>query len=62
LLIVHGDMDPYFPVDHAEQLAHAASGPAQLWVVEGFGHAENAASQDLVSRIGRWVRGEVESR
>jgi pimeloyl-ACP methyl ester carboxylesterase len=62
LLIVHGDVDPYFPVDHAEQLAHAAGDSAELWVVEGYGHAENAAGPDLVSGIGRWVRSAVESR
>jgi pimeloyl-ACP methyl ester carboxylesterase len=58
LLVVHGDMDPYFPLDHAEQLARSAGESAQLWVIEHFGHAENAASQCLVSRIGRWVREE----
>jgi pimeloyl-ACP methyl ester carboxylesterase len=60
LLLVHGDVDPYFPVDHAEQLAAAAGESAQLWVVEGFGHAENAAYPELVARIGDWVLAAVE--
>jgi pimeloyl-ACP methyl ester carboxylesterase len=60
LLIVHGDKDAYFPTDHAEQLARAAAESAQLWLVEGFGHAENAASAELVGRIGSWVRTAVE--
>jgi pimeloyl-ACP methyl ester carboxylesterase len=55
LLIVHGDADPLFPVDHAYALYAAAREPKELWVEAGFGHAENAASPDLLERIGRWV-------
>lgn len=55
LLIVHGDHDPLFPVEHAESLYAAASHPKELWLEAGFGHAENAASAELVSRIGRWL-------
>jgi pimeloyl-ACP methyl ester carboxylesterase len=53
LLVVHGDSDAYFPVDHAEDLARAGS--ATLWVEPGFGHAENAASEELVARIAAWA-------
>ncbi|HTW21215.1 MAG TPA: alpha/beta fold hydrolase [Mycobacteriales bacterium] len=52
LLIVHGDRDHYFPADHAEALYDAAAEPKELWVVEGFGHAESGASQELLDRIG----------
>lgn len=52
VLIVHGDRDPYFPVDHAEALAAAAGQPVELWVVAGFGHAEAAITPELVDRIG----------
>lgn len=52
LLIVHGDRDPYFPVDHAEALAAAAGQPVELWVVPGFGHAEAAITPELLDRIG----------
>jgi pimeloyl-ACP methyl ester carboxylesterase len=57
LLVVHGDQDPYFPVDHPHALA-AAGDPesTELWLVEGFGHAENAADAVLLHRIGGWVR------
>jgi pimeloyl-ACP methyl ester carboxylesterase len=57
LLVVHGDQDPYFPVDHPGSLA-AAGDPdcTDLWLVEGFGHAENAAEPALLHRIGDWVR------
>jgi pimeloyl-ACP methyl ester carboxylesterase len=55
LLIVHGDADAYFPLEHAEKLYAAANEPKDLWVEAGFGHAENAAPDDLVRRIGAWL-------
>lgn len=54
LLIVHGDRDPYFPVDHPRMLAGA--GPSELWLERGMGHAENAADDALLARIGDWLR------
>ena len=55
LLIVHGDLDVYFPPEHARQLYMAAREPKELWLLPGMGHAESACSQELVDRIGRWV-------
>lgn len=55
LLIVHGDQDLFFPVDHAQQIYEAAGDPKELWIVPGFGHAERHADEALVDRIGRWV-------
>jgi pimeloyl-ACP methyl ester carboxylesterase len=55
LLVVHGDADRFFPSDHARWLVEAAREPAELWLEPGFGHAENAASPDLVRRIARWA-------
>jgi hypothetical protein len=55
LLIVHGDQDPYFPFDHAEQLYAAARDPKELWLIPGFGHAESGAPPALIDRIGRWA-------
>jgi pimeloyl-ACP methyl ester carboxylesterase len=55
-LVVHGDQDPYFPVDHAHQLYDAAREPKELWILPGFGHAESAADGALIERIGRWVQ------
>ena len=55
LLIVHGDRDGYFPVDHPRMLAAASDGHAELWLERGMGHAENAASDELLSRIGEWA-------
>ncbi|MFI8289579.1 alpha/beta fold hydrolase [Streptomyces sp. ms191] len=53
LLIVHGDRDPYFPVDHPRMLA--AAGEAELWLERGMGHAENAADDELLGRLGDWL-------
>lgn len=55
LLIVHGDSDGYFPVDHPEMLAAAAGENGELWLERGMGHAENAAGEELLERIGGWV-------
>lgn len=52
LLLVHGDVDHYFPVEHPEALFAAAREPKELWLVEGFGHAESAATPELLARIG----------
>lgn len=52
LLLVHGDRDGYFPVAHALELASAAREPVELWLEEGFAHAEAGASAELVDRIG----------
>jgi fermentation-respiration switch protein FrsA (DUF1100 family) len=53
---VHGDRDPYFPVEHAHQLYEAAREPKELWVVPGFGHAESGSNAALVDRIAAWVQ------
>lgn len=55
LLIVHGDQDPFLPVDHAEQLYGAARDPRELWIEPGYGHAESAATPALIHRIGAWA-------
>ena len=56
LLIVHGDQDAFFPVDHAHDLYEAAREPRELWIVPGFGHAESASGPALIDRIGGWLR------
>lgn len=53
VLIVHGDRDHYFPVEHPEALYAAAREPKELWLEEGFAHAESGASPELLDRIGR---------
>jgi pimeloyl-ACP methyl ester carboxylesterase len=54
-LVVHGDSDPFLPLDHAEQLYGAAREPRELWVEPGFGHAEGAATPGLIRRIADWT-------
>lgn len=57
LLVVHGDADHYFPLEHALALHRAAAGgPAELWIEPGFGHAESAIPAAVLDRIGSWVR------
>jgi pimeloyl-ACP methyl ester carboxylesterase len=55
VLFVHGDRDHYFPLDHPEALYAAAREPKELWLVEGFGHAESAATPELLARIGAYL-------
>ena len=56
LLIVHGEIDHYFPLSHVEELA-AAAPTAQVWIEPGMGHAETATTAELLDRIGDWVFG-----
>jgi pimeloyl-ACP methyl ester carboxylesterase len=55
LLVVHGDRDPFFPIDHAQDIYAAAREPKELWIETGFGHAEGAAEAGLIERIGSWM-------
>ncbi|MEU3950139.1 alpha/beta hydrolase [Streptomyces sp. NPDC029526] len=55
LLIVHGDRDGYFPLDHPRMLAAAAGDQGELWIEPGMGHAENAVTEALLHRIGDWA-------
>ncbi|MFF2215680.1 alpha/beta hydrolase [Streptomyces antibioticus] len=55
LLIVHGDRDGYFPLDHPRTLAAAAGDHGELWLEHGMGHAEHAADDALLARIGEWA-------
>jgi len=55
LLLVHGDADPFFGVDHAEHLLAAAREPKELWLVPGLGHAETAVDAALVARLLGWI-------
>ncbi|RII13884.1 Alpha/beta hydrolase family protein [Streptomyces sp. YIM 130001] len=57
LLIVHGDRDPYFPVDHPRMLAAAGGQDTELWLEPGMGHAEHAADDALLARIADWAVG-----
>jgi pimeloyl-ACP methyl ester carboxylesterase len=54
LLVVHGELDRYLPVVHAERIAAAAPG-AQVWIEPDMGHAEIATTEALAERIAVWV-------
>lgn len=56
LLLVHGDADRYFGVSNLTELRAAAGPDAIGWLVAGFGHAENAVTPQLLSRIAGQVR------
>lgn len=60
LLLVHGDRDGYFPLEHFSALVRAAGPTATAWVVPGFGHAESGATAPLVERIGRWTSATID--
>lgn len=59
LLIVHGDADHYFPLEHPLALAEAAGEGAELWIEPGMGHAEKGATPDLLARLASYARGQV---
>jgi len=54
LLVVHGDADHYFPMEHPE-LLRAAAPDAHVWIEPGMAHAETATEPELVQRIADWL-------
>ncbi len=59
LLVVHGDADHYFPLEHPRAIhaaAQRAGTRADLWIEPDLGHAESAVSAEILDRIGAWVR------
>jgi len=68
LLVVHGDQDAYFPLEHARSIMRGAREGARArgvldraedWTEAGFAHAESAATPDLLDRIGSWALAAV---
>ncbi|MGI8868281.1 MAG: alpha/beta hydrolase family protein [Mycobacteriales bacterium] len=58
LLVVHGDADGYFPLDHPRALAAAAPDVA-LWLIPDMGHATRAVSPELLDRIAGWAADRI---
>jgi len=56
LPLVHGDADHYFPRKHPYGLAAAAGDGAELWIEPGMGHAQKAATPDLIALRARQIR------
>jgi len=63
VLLVHGDVDRYFPLEHPRSLHAAAisSGnqDVELWEIPGFGHAESAIDEQTLERIATWAREQI---
>jgi len=59
VLIVHGDIDHYFPEEHVRVLERAAresqNPQAEVIVVPGFSHAEATVDPQTMDRIGKWA-------
>lgn len=59
LLVVHGDVDHYFPLEHARVLEQAAAEVgntrADVIIVPGFAHAESTVDPPTMDRIGKWA-------
>lgn len=52
VLIVHGDDDHFFSLDQAKLLHERAGEPKRLWVIPGFGHAEDGFNPEFARRLG----------
>jgi pimeloyl-ACP methyl ester carboxylesterase len=58
LLIVHGDRDHYFPLEHPYAIHRSAADAGrsvELWIEPSMGHAESATAGPLVERIAAWA-------
>ncbi len=54
VLVVHGDRDDYFGLEHPRALAAAG---AAVWLEPGLGHAEVAVGLELLDRIAAYASG-----
>jgi len=64
LLIVHGDSDHYFPLEHPEAVHRGVMQGARdrgvepvvdLWIEQGMAHAEAAVDRELMNRVCDWT-------
>ncbi|NDL55865.1 alpha/beta hydrolase [Phytoactinopolyspora mesophila] len=62
LLVVHGDQDDLFPVEHARRVCQAAGEHGTLWLEPGYGHAEIAVRPDLARRLTDWLICDADGR
>jgi len=57
LLVVHGDVDHYFPLEHPraiEASARAQGVDVTVWIENGFAHAESSITAECLARIAEW--------
>jgi uncharacterized protein len=56
LLLVHGEDDAWFELDHAVRLHAVANHPKMIWrEAAGFGHAEDGFTPAFVQRLSNAV-------
>lgn len=55
MLIVHGTDDHYFDLRHGRALADAAGGPATMWTLSRFGHAEDGFVPGFAAALGQAI-------
>jgi pimeloyl-ACP methyl ester carboxylesterase len=53
--LIHGDRDPYVPINDALLLHERLGGPKRLITLAGFGHAEAAYTPGLAARLSELV-------
>lgn len=65
-LIIHGELDDFFPPEHGQKIAAAAQSVdghrAEFWQLPATGHAEAATTMQLVDRISQWIHANAEIR
>lgn len=56
-LVVHGDRDHYFPMEHADALwrASEANPLAERWIWPGFAHAESGMTVPRADALASWA-------
>jgi len=59
IVIVHGENDLLFSVEHAHRLYEAAGEPKHLMIGDRFGHAEDGLSPGFARRLARVIHQEA---
>jgi pimeloyl-ACP methyl ester carboxylesterase len=59
VVIVHGNNDALFSVDHAQRLYEAANEPKRLLLGDRFGHAEDGLTPAFAARLTRVIHEEL---
>lgn len=58
LLVVHGTADRFFPLEHPRAMMAAALAggheDADVWILEGVGHAEAAMAASMIDEMAEW--------
>lgn len=60
VVIVHGENDMLFSVEHAHRLYEAAGDPKHLMIGDRFGHAEDGLSPGFARRLAKVIHDEAD--